>query len=146
MSISEDKVAELQVKRLEMVQAIISRIANYGATLKNYCITLTTAVCGFAVTLQRPFVVFLALLPIILFALLDAQFLRVERSFRALFDQFSKEEWGIMPHFTLDTALAPRLTFWPVLFSWSILAFYIPLGFAVTIVGIVAGHIYGHFI
>jgi hypothetical protein len=76
----------LQVKQLEMVQAIIARLGNYGATLKNYCITLTMAVCGFAITLQRPVVAVLALLPIIIFALLDAQFLRTERRFRGLFD------------------------------------------------------------
>jgi len=97
MSISKDKIAELQVKRLEMVQAIISKLANYGATLKNYCITLTTAVCGFAVTLHRPLVAFLALLPIVVFALLDAQFLRVERRFRALFDLFAKEMGDAAP-------------------------------------------------
>lgn len=143
MSISKDKIAELQVKRLEMVQAIISRLANYGATLKNYCITLATAVCGFAVTLQRPLIAFLALLPIIVFALLDAQFLRVERRFRALFDQFTQEEWGTLPQFAIDIRSAPRIGYWSALSSWSILVFYLPLGLAVMVVGFVAERFHG---
>ncbi len=79
MSVSPDKRAELWVKHLEMIQGIVTRIAGYGASLKNYCLTLTTAVCGFAITLQRPLVAALALLPLVIFAVLDAQYLRVER-------------------------------------------------------------------
>ena len=79
MSVSPDKRAELWVKHLEMIQGIMTRIAGYGASLKNYCLTLTTAVCGFAITLQRPLVAALALLPLVIFAVLDAQYLRVER-------------------------------------------------------------------
>jgi hypothetical protein len=71
--------AELRVKHLEMIQSIISRIAGYGATLKNYCITLVTAICGFAVSLNRPGVALLSLLPIVMFALLDAKYLEIER-------------------------------------------------------------------
>ena len=79
MSVSPDKRAELWVKHLEMIQGIVTRIAGYGASLKNYCLTLTTAVCGFAITLQRPLVAALSLLPLVIFAVLDAQFLIVTR-------------------------------------------------------------------
>ena len=48
-----------------------------GASFKSYCITITTAICGFAVTLHRPGVALLALLAIVAFALVDAQYLRV---------------------------------------------------------------------
>jgi histidine triad (HIT) family protein len=82
MNIPQEKIAEFRVAQLEMVQAIIARIAGYGAAIKNWCITVTTAVCGFSITVQKPFVVLLALLPIITFAFLDAQYLRVERQFR----------------------------------------------------------------
>jgi len=143
MSISTDKIAELQVKQLEMVQAIITRLANYGATLKNYCITLTTAVCGFAITLQRPVVALLALLPIIIFAALDAQFLRIERRFRGLFDSLRQEEWGRLPTFAISLRSAPAVRYWSVLGSWSIFIFYVPLAIAVTMVVLISEHIYG---
>jgi hypothetical protein len=145
MAISADKIAELQVKQLEMVQAIIARVGNYGATLKNYCITLTTAVCGFAITLHRPIVALLALLPIIIFALLDAQFLRVERRFRGLFNGLRQEEWGILPKFSIDLMSAPPVSYWSAISSWSILIFYMPLAFAVTAVVLISEHAYGLF-
>jgi hypothetical protein len=143
MTISVDKAAELQVKQLEMVQAIIARLGNYGATLKNYCITLTTAVCGFAITLHRPIVTLLALLPIILFALLDALFLRIERRFRGLFDTLRQEEWGIPPKFDINLSAAPAVSYWIVLGSWSILTYYLPLALAVTAVVLISEHIDG---
>src|ERR1019366_5262688 len=84
MDLDSAKIADLRVKHLEMLQAVISRIAGQGATLKNYCITLTTAVCGFAITLEKPLVTLLALCPVTIFALLDVQYLRMERRFRVL--------------------------------------------------------------
>jgi hypothetical protein len=60
MTISPDKVAELRLKHLEMLQSAVARMAGVGVTIKNYCITITTAVCGFSITLQRPSVALLA--------------------------------------------------------------------------------------
>jgi hypothetical protein len=80
-----------------MIQVVISRIANYSATLKNYCITLVTAACGFSITLKIPAGALLALLPIVLFGLLDAQYLRIERRFRALFEKTRQEDGAHSP-------------------------------------------------
>ena len=90
-----------------MLQAIVARMAGNEAALKNWCITLTTAVCGFAISLQRPLVALLALLPIAVFAMLDAQYLRIERRFRALFDRVRSEDWATVPSFEIDLSKAP---------------------------------------
>jgi hypothetical protein len=134
MTMPAEKIADLRLKYLEMVQAVIARIANYNATLKNYCITLTTAICGFAITLHRPHVTVLALLPIIVFALLDTQYLRIERRFRALYDRVRQEDWHIVPNFEINLGAAPTLGFSPVFFSWSIWSFYLPLAVGVIVV------------
>jgi hypothetical protein len=146
VSISSDKKVELWVKHLEMVQAIVARLANYGATLKNYCLTLTTAVCGFAITLQRPSVALLALVPILIFAGLDAQYLRVERRFRELFNHVRKQDWAQLPTFEIDPKTMPDSSYWHALGSWSILVFYVPLALAVGAVVFVAGCIYGRYL
>jgi hypothetical protein len=143
MTVGPEKIAELRVKHLEMIQAIVARMAGNGAALKNWCITVTTAVCGFAITLQRPFVALLALLPITIFALLDAQYLRGERRFRARFDQIRREDWGQLPSFEISLKDAPRIGYWRVLGSWSVMVFYAPLAVAVAVVALVAGHIHG---
>src|SRR4051812_20224564 len=94
VSLSAEKIADLRVKHLEMVQAVVSRLGNYGATLKTYCITITTAICGVAITLKLPLVFLLALLAILAFAALDAQYLRLERRFRCLYDITRREDWS----------------------------------------------------
>jgi len=86
-----------------MLQSVIARIAGYGATIKNWCITLVTAVCGFSITIHKPFVVLLALLPIVAFAILDAQYLRVERQFRETFDAVRRESWDLLPNFAVKS-------------------------------------------
>src|SRR5262245_54410411 len=101
MPLDSAKIAELRVKHLEMIQAVILRMSNQAGSVKNYCITVTTAVCGFAITLQRPLVALLAILPITTFALLDAQYLRLERCFRALFERVRSEDWETIPTFEI---------------------------------------------
>jgi hypothetical protein len=145
MAISPDKTADLWLKYMDMVQAIIARLANYGATLKNYCVTLVTAICGFSVTLQRPLVAVIALMPILVFALLDAQFLRNERRFRRLYDMTRKSDWATMPSFEINLTNAPKVGYWSCLQSWSILAFYAPLAVATITTSLVARHFYGRF-
>ena len=73
MGIAPDKIVDIRLKHLELIQAVIARMSNQRATVKNYCITITTAVCGFAVTTQHPIVSFLSLLPIVIFGLVDVR-------------------------------------------------------------------------
>jgi hypothetical protein len=146
MEVSPEKLAELRVKQLEMLQAAVARMAGAGVTMKSYCITITTAVSGFAITLQRPLLALLALLPITTFALLDAQYLRVERRFRGLFDRVRYENWGTFPSFEINLKNAPPVSFWGTLRSWSISTFYAPLAAVVAIVVLVAGYINGRFV
>ena len=68
-----EKIAELRVKHLEMLQTLITRMASYGASFKNYCITVVTAVIGLGFTLHRPIFSALALLPLLGFAIDDAE-------------------------------------------------------------------------
>src|SRR6266478_8136660 len=111
MTLPPEKLADLRAKHIEMLQTVISRMAGYCASFKSYCITVTTAVIGFAFTLHRPAVATLALLPVIAFAVADAQYLRVERRFRDVFNLVRKESWDVMPSFDINLASAPAQSF-----------------------------------
>ncbi len=146
MTMAPDKLADLRVKHLEMVQSVISRLAGQCANMKNYCLTLTTAVCGFAITLQKPIVVAVAMLPIIVCALLDAQYLTLERRYRQVFDCVRLENWEARPTFEISSLSTPGVRYWGAFFSWSIISFYLSLTAAVVAVMLIARHIYGKFI
>jgi hypothetical protein len=107
-------------------------LRGYGATLKNYCITLVTAICGLAVTLNRPGITLLSMLPIVTFSLMDAQYLKTERRLRALFEMERLEDWRTLPMFDIKIDKAPAEKLTTVLVSWSILSFYIPLALGVA--------------
>jgi hypothetical protein len=130
-SLPVEKAYELRAKHLEMIQSVITRLASNGATLKSFCITLVTAVCGLAATLQRPNVALLSLLPIFAFAIVDAQYLRTERRMRGLYDKERREDWRTPPTFEIAVSRAPAESFIAALLSWSILIFYIPLALGV---------------
>lgn len=143
MSITVDKTFDLRAKHLELLQVVVARMANYGATLKNYCITLTTAVCGFAVTLQRPAVAYLALFAILICAVLDSRYLCNERRFRGLYDKVRQEDWSTLPSFEISLNAAPPESYVSCLTRWAVWGFYAPLALAVTLVIIIAGYTYG---
>ena len=132
MPLTDDKIADLRVKHLEMVQAIVVRMAGYSATLKNYCITLVAAISGFSVTVQKPLGAVLSLVTAIVFLVLDAQYLRLERQFRSLYDSIRREGFEVQPSFKIDLKDAPLIKFSEVFLSWSIGVFYIPLLVGIT--------------
>jgi hypothetical protein len=104
--------------------------------------TVTTAVIGFAFTLHRPAVAGLALLPVIAFGVADAQYLRVERRFREVFNLVRKESWDTMPSFEINLQSAPAQSFMSAATSWSIVWFYTPLAVGVLL-AIFGAWVYG---
>jgi hypothetical protein len=133
------KFSDLRVKHLDMLQAVIGRMSNHSATLKNYCITLTTAVCGIAVTWKQPRAALIALFAVTIFALLDAQYLRLERRFRDEFENVRKQDWGTRPDFAIN---GKGPFWWPylcALINWSIVLFYVPLAIIACAVVYIAG-------
>ncbi len=127
MPMTQEKVADLRLKYLEMVQAIVTRMAGYSATLKNFCLTIVTAIGGYAIMTKAPTILALGLLPIIIFALLDALYLRLERRFRCLYDVIRQEDWTAMPSFEITLTHVKATPLKDVFLSWSIGMFYIPL-------------------
>jgi hypothetical protein len=140
---ADSKYAELRVKHLEMVQSVIARLANQGAALRSYCITLVTGIIGVAITLQSAPVAALAALPALAFAFLDAQYLKNERRYRAMFDVIRADEWTSMPTFSLNLAEAPSVSLTSTFFAAGTIMFYLPVIISAVAVSAVLGVIYG---
>jgi hypothetical protein len=80
-------------KHLEIIQATINRMANCSFLIKGWCITIVSALLALSVK-EGNKLIFVALLPIILFWILDGFFLFQERLYRSLYDEtrLKKEE------------------------------------------------------
>lgn len=75
-----------RIKHLEMVQAVVSRMASNSFWLKGWSVTLLAAILALAAKDAQPCIALLAAVPVLVFWLLDAYFLRQERMYRKLYD------------------------------------------------------------
>ena len=73
---------------LENLQSTMARMGSQSASCKTWCITLVSAVLAFAADKQKPDAIFIVIIPIWLFFLLDSYYLARERIFRKLYDNF----------------------------------------------------------
>lgn len=117
---------EIMIKHLEMIQGIISRMAANSFLLKGWSVTLVSAMFALSQS-QKDIQIFIlmALIPTVIFWILDAFYLRQERLFRFLYDDVRKLE--TITDFSMDTSKhqdKPSIKYHNVLFSNTLLQFY----------------------
>ncbi len=76
---------------LSILQAVINRMASNSAGCKTWCIALVSAVIVIIADKGTPGYVWISVVPIILFFLLDAYYLGLERRFRDVYNGFIKK-------------------------------------------------------
>ena len=98
-------VQDNPVKHLELIQNVITRMANNSFLLKGWTVTIVAALLALAAQNSNLKFVILAFFPVMAFWILDAFYLWQERLFRALYNDIrkkAKEEQSKDP-FSLDT-------------------------------------------
>ena len=137
---------EKRIKHLEMIRAVVGRLAKNSSSMKGWAITLAGAFYGFAITRDEPGLALAGLLPVIVFYGLDVYYLQAERLFRVLFDQVRDADPLIEPFFMGATspAFRSRMTAEGRDVSWqatswrpTLLAFYVALTFAGVVIAVV---------
>ncbi len=126
---------QAKIAHLEMVQNVITRMASNSFALKVLTGTLTAGVLAFtgAVTDPSPKILLAALVPIVTLWGLDAQYLRLERLFRRLYDAIRRSEveepfsMNIAPYTPAEQHVIR------IAFSWSVVAFYPPIVFVLLV-------------
>lgn len=73
---------------LNILQGVISRMADDSSTCKTRCITLVSAIMVVVALAGRPDSIWVGLIPIALFLFLDSYYLAMERLFRQRYDDF----------------------------------------------------------
>lgn len=73
---------------LNILQSVIARMANNSTNCKTWCVTLVSAIIVVIADKGKPNYALIALLPTILFGLLDSYYLAQERSFRDTYNKF----------------------------------------------------------
>lgn len=78
---------EKKIKHLEMIQAIIKRMASNSFMLKGWAVTLVTGIFVLSGKDNDKIYYLVAYIPIIVFWFLDAYYLRQERLYRSLYEK-----------------------------------------------------------
>lgn len=76
---------------LELMQGTVTRAAENSRTCKLWCVTLVSATLVLVARTERPEYALVALLPAMLFFILDTYYLALERGFRRSYREFVED-------------------------------------------------------
>ncbi|MBI4797140.1 MAG: hypothetical protein HY794_00040 [Desulfarculus sp.] len=76
---------------LTTLQNIINRMAGNSSTCKTLCVTLVSAICAVAAASNKQVILWVSLLPTIIFCLLDMFYLSLEKGFREQYNEIVKK-------------------------------------------------------
>ena len=131
-----------RVEHLKLIQAVITRLARSSFAIKSTATAACAALVAFVASTDAPFVSAGGVAVLSLW-LLDANFLRQERSFRRLYDSVRYGEpsaRGTDRYFTMDVpvAVARRAHLLRVAVSPSLSLIYAPLVAVIGLSGLIA--------
>jgi len=130
---------EKQVHHLDMIQAVINRMAQNSFTLKGWALTLIAGTFALSAKEANHWFMLVAIVPVVAFWGLDSYYLRLESKFRQLHDEvrgLSGEEWSASPFDMNPDRFDDRVDSWfKLLFSRSEAGYYMPV--LIVTIGIV---------
>ena len=119
-------------KHLEIMQGIITRMADNSRHCKVWCVTLVAATLVLVARTGEPRHALIALVPTLLFLVLDAYYLALEKAFRNSYDEFvdKMHRQGLASsdvYKVKNKGMGWRLVWRRLLGSMAVLPFYVPL-------------------
>ena len=116
---------------LQIIQAVISRMAGNSSSCKTWCITLVSAILVVIADKGKPDYAYIALIPALLFYALDTYYLVLEKAFRNSYNSFVSKLHadGVAPKdlYIVNPSGKPWINLLQALRSFSIWGFYISL-------------------
>ncbi|AEV74327.1 hypothetical protein MycrhN_3811 [Mycolicibacterium rhodesiae NBB3] len=123
--LTKDQDRDDRRKHLELVSAVVGRMAAASAAAKGWSITLAGAAFGVAVIRDKSYLILLGVLALVVFGIVDALYLYNEKRFRALYAAIADQN-AVKP-LSMDLSVLDRLNKKESFFSWSVVSFYGPL-------------------
>ena len=126
-------------KHVEVMQGVIQRMAENSRSCKVWCVTLVSAIMVLVARTGDAEHATIALAPTVLFLVLDAYYLSLERGFRGSYDSFvCKVHEGKVCRLDLYTVSVngsiPKGLFWAMFSSFSVSPFYLVVTATVVLV------------
>lgn len=124
---SQDLV-QMRLAHLAMIQAVIGRMATYSASVKTFCVTLVAAIIALTSSGKaEPWLPSLMLAIVLIFAVLDAYYLGLERAFREHYAEVVDRDLGLAHDLHISARTTAVAAIRKAIFSVSVLGFFVPL-------------------
>ena len=125
------------ITHLNMLQAVITRLAGNSAQCKTWCVAIVSALFGLAGATKTGRIAAAAIIPIAVFGFVDAAYLANEKAYRDLYDTIAAKirnrSYGLADFANLSAPADAGHYLW-ALASWSVWPVYIGLFVAYLIV------------
>ncbi|MEH6534574.1 MAG: hypothetical protein V7735_25025 [Photobacterium frigidiphilum] len=127
---------------LGILQNVIQRMASNSSSSKAWCVTLVSAVLVIVADKGKPDYAYIAFLPTLVFAALDAYYLALEKAFRNAYNEFISRLHNKTLTETDLYSVAPKGNMselqWQSFKSFSVWGFYVSLAVLIFITKIIA--------
>lgn len=124
-----------KIKHLEMIQNIITRMNSNSFQVKEWVITIVSALIALYANSNNTSYIFVGLVPTVLFWYLDAYYLQQERKFRGLYNDVLSDNYDILPFsMPIEKYEDCKHCIWSAIFSRTIGWFY-GIIFALLLIG-----------
>ena len=135
-----DKLVDLRVAHLNMIQGVIGRMSGFSAAAKNFCVTISAAIIGFAFQKQVPMLGWAAFAVVLIFYAMDTYYLALEKRYRALYEEVAARDFADADQLSLKPPSWNLSTTFAAARSASVIGFYVMLLIGVVTLLIVANH------
>ncbi|MDJ0628833.1 MAG: hypothetical protein QNJ44_11280 [Rhodobacter sp.] len=113
------ELTENRVKHLEMIQAVISRMASESARMKQFGLAAVGILASTAEATDAPALALVGALLALIFWALDARYLQQERLFRGHYDEIRGEIGETDFRMDPSDAIKAKHTAWGAFIGWS---------------------------
>ena len=124
-------MTEEKLKHLEFIQTIITRMNTNSFQIKEWMVTILAAFLAIFVATNNNLFILLAGFPVLIFWLLDAYYLMMERKFRGLYGDVAglSEDTKQIKLFEMrpDLYTGGKYSYWNVIWSKTIGRLYLPI-------------------
>lgn len=129
MTDRKDHDESIRIAHLTMLQGVITRMGANSFTLKALAATFGSAAVAVMATVETPspYYVVAAIVPMIVFWLMDAQYLRLERAYRKLYDHVRKGEEVEAYSLEATPFMKDISSVYRLAVSWSVSWFYVAI-------------------
>ena len=131
---------EEKIRHLEMIQAVITRMAANSFMLKGWAVTLVAGVFVLSSKDSNPLYFLIAYIPIILFWFLDSYYLQLERKFRIFYKHVGNHNEQDLKFCIKapDSSDADKTMYFQSFFSVTVAGFYAPMALLVATVVVIS--------